>query len=633
MLWMRIGCIKEILENWIPRAAFRQRFNPVRWPPPWAPQPIYLQMVLTYIASADTFNSIALRSDGPTATLAYIGAMSFSAEPKMRPSFCRREGLRATWPWLPLWLLIATIAIFQHGPMPMFSTRALSVAWEMWHRHSFLVPYLNGEPYSDKAPLLFWLIELGWAIVGVGDVWPRLLEVMFGGTQLVQAAILVRRLFPGRPWMAWATPWLLLAFTYAFLFGLQVMYEVLLAVCVLAALLALVPNGSRERPRFAWFALAVGLGLLTKGPVMLLHVAFPWLLGPLWSDWARRERRCWYLHGLLALLASCGMLLVWVLLASWAGGAVYREQLLFHQTAGRVVNAFAHAKPFWWYLPLLPILVFPFALWPRLWVAVGALRRPFEPGLRFAFAWLGPVLLAFSLISGKQPYYLLPEYVGFALLLAAALAHLQHRHASLAINPWLGPWPLAVLSFGLALVLIMLPQMTRSGLVHDSNLIALTPISVRFGVIYTFLGLILLVRGSGELPRIAFAGLIGAVSANALFSTALWPAFNLKPAAALLARAEAQDQPIANLESYDGQFHFLGRLTRRIEPLHDGPELQDWAKAHPTGLIITYPASLTAVDVRSAEYVQPFRGVWLAIWPAPALATMRADHLAPNPSR
>jgi 4-amino-4-deoxy-L-arabinose transferase-like glycosyltransferase len=582
------------------------------------------------LSDTNAFRPGAAHLNGTMTALGYIDAMRFHAESKKTFSACRLEDLRAMWPWLPLWVVVAAIAIFQHGPMPMFSTRALSVAWEMWHRHSFLVPYLNGVPYSEKAPLLFWLIQLGWAIGGVGDVWPRSLEVMFGGTQLVLVAILARRLFPERPWLARATPWLLLTFTYGFLFGLQVMYEVLLAVCVLAALLALVPAPCRDGPRFVWFALAVGLGLLTKGPVMLLHVAFPWLLGPLWSAWAQRERRRWYLHGALALLAGCGMLLAWALLAARAGGATYRDQLLFHQTAGRVVNAFAHAKPLWWYLPLLPILVFPFALWPRLWVAVCALRRPFEPGLRFVFAWLGPVLLAFSLVSGKQPYYLLPEYAGFALLIAAALAHLQQRHAALANSPWLGPWPLALLSLALAMALIMLPQLVKGGLVREPQFIALASISVRFGVIYVLLGLLLLVRGSGELPRIAFAGLFGAVAANGLFSMTLWPAFNLKPASELLTRAEARGQPIANLESYDGQFHFLGRLTRRIEPLHNGRELQDWAKAHPTGLIITYPPSLTPADLHDAVYVQPFRGVWLAIWPAPALAATRTDRLTPN---
>lgn len=550
----------------------------------------------------------------------------------MRRSVFHLADLRAAWLWLPFWLVMATLAIFQHGPMPMFSTRALSVAWEMWHRHSFLVPYLNGAPYSDKAPLLFWLVQLGWAIGGVGDVWPRLLEVLFGGTELLLVAVLARRLFPDSRWQGQATAWLLLTFTYGFLFGLQVMYEVLLAVCVLAALLALVPTPRRERPRFAFFALAIGLGLLTKGPVMLLHVAFPWLLGPLWNSWATREPRRWYGRGGLAVLAGCSMLVAWALLAAWAGGATYREQLLFHQTAGRVVNAFAHAKPFWWYLPLLPVLIFPFALWPRLWIALGTLRRPFDPGMRFLFAWLVPVLLVFSLISGKQLYYLLPEYAGFALLLAAALAQLHRHHGSRMRSAWLGPWPLALINLGLALALMLLPWLVGGGRVHTPMLVAMAPISAYFGVVYLLLGLLLFVRGRGELVRIACTGVIGAVAANGLFSTALWPAFNLQPAADVLARAQARGQPIANLESYDGQFHFLGRLTQPIQPLHTETELQGWAAAHPNGLIISYPESLTRTTMHHAVYTQPFRGVWMAIWSVPALTAAHADRWLPNVS-
>ena len=85
-----------------------------------------------------------------------------------------------------------------------------------------------------------------------------------------------------RPAVARLTPWFLLALTYAFLFGLQIMYEVLLAVWVVAALASLA-----GKPRWGWFAVFVGAGLMTKGPVMLLHVAFPLLLGPWWSEHAR----------------------------------------------------------------------------------------------------------------------------------------------------------------------------------------------------------------------------------------------------------------------------------------------------------------------------------------------------------
>ena len=70
-------------------------------------------------------------------------------------SYRRSQDLRALWPWLPLWTVVALLAIFSHGPMPLYSTRTLAVAWEMWREHHWLVPYINGEPYSEKVPLLF----------------------------------------------------------------------------------------------------------------------------------------------------------------------------------------------------------------------------------------------------------------------------------------------------------------------------------------------------------------------------------------------------------------------------------------------------------------------------------------------
>ncbi|MGH8163586.1 MAG: ArnT family glycosyltransferase, partial [Rhodanobacteraceae bacterium] len=115
----------------------------------------------------------------------------------------------------------------------------------MWSQHHFWVPYLNGAPYSQKVPLLFWMIHAGWLVFGVNDVWPRVLEVLIGAAQLILAQALARRLFPERPWVARATPWLLLALSFAFLFGVQIMYEVLLSVWVLAAFLCLTPTSKR----------------------------------------------------------------------------------------------------------------------------------------------------------------------------------------------------------------------------------------------------------------------------------------------------------------------------------------------------------------------------------------------------
>lgn len=542
--------------------------------------------------------------------------MTASSTLRRMPSLRDIRHWAANAPWLWCWLLASLVAIFQHGPMPMYSTRTLSVAWEMWTHHSFIVPYLNGVPYSEKPPLLLWLIHLGWLIGGVGDVWPRLLEVLLGALQLVFVATLARRLFPQRPVVAQTAPWILAAFSFGFLFGLQVMYEVLLANCVLAALLCLVPKPGREAPRFAWFALAVGLGLLSKGPVMLLHVALPWLLGPYWNRWAKQQTRRWYVQGAIALLVGSMLLLAWVLLATDAGGETYRQRLLVHQTAGRVVDAFAHAEPFWWYIPLLPVLIFPFALWPRTWVALLSLRRPFEDGLRFLFAWLGPVLLGFSIVSGKQPYYVLPEFGGFALLMAAAIAVLQERRPM--DSRWLQPWPLALMLGVGGVGLILLETLIRGRHEVDHQLVALAPYSIPFGVLFLLLAFLLIVPRKAELHRIALVGLIAVVSANGLFTLTIWPAYDFTPVARMLAKAEAEGHPMANLESNDGQYTFLGRLTQPVTQLHGIGDLRQWAQEHPDGLVITYPRRLSALDHAHAVYIQPFRGIWLAIWPAPA---------------
>lgn len=543
------------------------------------------------------------------------------------------ESLRALWPWLPLWTLLALLAIFSHGLMPLYSTRTLAVAWEMWQGHHFLVPYLNGEPYSHKVPLLFWMIHAGWYVFGVNDIWPRVLEVGFGAVQLVLAATLARRLAPERPWVARATPWMLLALGYAFLFGLQIMYEVLLAVWVLAALLALTPKPHRAAPRFVLFGLCIGLGLLTKGPVMILHVVFPWLLGPLWNDWARHNRARWYGGGVLALLGGFALLAAWVWPAILAGGQAYANELLFKQTGGRVVDAFDHARPVWWYLPRILALLFPFVLWPRAWMAVLRMRRPLEPAARFALCWLIPVLLVFSLISGKQTYYLIPELAGAMLWLAVSLARLRESHPGWAGSTWLRPWPAALLALALGIAMLVLPALVANGSIHGHWWVDLASHSRFSAFIILLLGVLVLLPGRGELRRLAVAGLVGAFVGNAVFTLTQWQNYNLEPTAQLLASAQARGAPIANMGTqYAGQYQFQARLVNPVQQL-GRHQLADWAARHPDGVVLTDPDELDAADMRYAIQVQPFRSGWVVAWRAPVLAALKAGHTPDEPTQ
>ncbi len=207
-----------------------------------------------------------------------------------------RSLLSRGWPLaLALYLLAAGYAIHAHGPLPLYSTRSLSVAWEMWLRGEFIVPQLNGAAYAHKVPLLYWLVHAGWAVGGVSDTWPRVLMLLIGSANLLLLAWFTRRLQPGAPRAAALAPWLLLGCAFWFVYSLQVLFDGLLACWVLLALGALLRGGpATPRPQWGLYSLAVAAGLLTKGPVMLLHVVPALLLAPWWSASVRAApgRRC-----------------------------------------------------------------------------------------------------------------------------------------------------------------------------------------------------------------------------------------------------------------------------------------------------------------------------------------------------
>lgn len=60
--------------------------------------------------------------------------------------------------------------------------------------------------------------------------------------------------------------------------------------------------------------------------------------------------------------------------------------------------------------------------------------------------------------------------------------------------------------------------------------------------------------------------------------------------------------------------------------------LQDWAARHPRGIVIEYPDELDASELRYARLVQPYRGVWMVIWNASTLATLRRGQQPPEPA-
>lgn len=334
----------------------------------------------------------------------------------------------ARWGWLAAWLAFVAVAVSTRSLWPIDETRYAAVAWEMWQNGQWLVPHLNGAPYPHKPPMLFWLMQLGWALFGVNDLWPRLIAPLAGVASALLTRRLARRLWPAETRIADLTPWLLLFGLYWAGFHSMLMFDALMALWTILALTGLWQAVNRPRLGFAVVGIALGLGLLTKGPIILLFVLPPALLAPLWHP-AWPGWRIWGAALVRCLGIMAAMALVWATPAVLFGGKGYAADLLWRQSAGRALESFAHRRPWWWYVPVLPLMWLPWSLFPALYRAGGAaLRRAaMDRGVRFCLTAAMPGFILCSLVSGKQPHYLLPLFPALTLLLARGLTESQER--------------------------------------------------------------------------------------------------------------------------------------------------------------------------------------------------------------
>ncbi len=526
--------------------------------------------------------------------------------------------------WVWGWLLLTVGTLTLRTVIPIDETRYLSVAWEMWWRHSQWVPYLNGHTYDGKPPLLFWLMELGWLVFGVHAWWARLVSPLAGLAALWLTARISRRLWPDDERTAALAPTILLGTFYWAVFTSATMFDLLLAACALTAILGLlrVWRGA-ARGGFALAGLGLGLGILAKGPVVFIPVLAVGLLAPWWMKGGRPAGLTWgaWYRGLgAATLIAAGIALLWLIPMAIQGGLHYFIDMTWHQTAGYTVHSFSHRRPWWWYLPLLPVLLFPWALWPDAWRALGAVARRLDrPEVRLCLAWSLPVLVVFSLISGKQPHYLLPIFPPLALLLARALTASPPPPTRLLLP--------ALVFLLLAAFWVYLPFSGR--LAHA--LIWTRDVPLTFaGALAAALAAIglSLMRWLHRLEAAGRAQVLAASTwvmllllAGGLFR-ASWPAYDLRPVSAFLHDVAAVGAPIAVADSsYHGQFNFYARLQTPVAEVQ-GPALLDWVRAHPDGYVVAY-LSLRHWPPRGEPapvYRQLYRGEGLAVWSAAAIA-------------
>lgn len=175
----------------------------------------------------------------------------------------------------------------------------------------------------------------------------------------------------------------------------------------------------RACPRTALaFWLAIGCGVLVKGPVILMITGLTAIALMLW-----RWRARWF----LALRPLWGLPLALLVIVPWfvaihfaTDGAFWDEALGKDFIAKIGAGKEQHGGPPGLYLGLVFVTFWPAAALIGMAI-LAAWRGRKAPAVQFCIAWIVPNWLVFEVVATKLPHYVLPLYAPLALLAAYML--------------------------------------------------------------------------------------------------------------------------------------------------------------------------------------------------------------------
>ncbi len=318
--------------------------------------------------------------------------------------------------------VLAGVLLFSNLGFPLFEpdeSRYAQIALEMNTSGNMIVPTLRGEQYLDKPPLLYWLTCASYRVFGAGPWAARLPSAVAGWIVVLATYVLGSRLIGSRS--AWIGSLFLIlcggfvvSSRFLIMDGVLTLFTTLSLLCLGCAL--------QKDSRATWWWLlagvACGFGVLTKGPVAAVLCLPPALAIGFLTD-AKRSP-AW--SNLLLFLAPVALVTTpwfWAISIEQPG---FLNHFFLKHNLMRFAQAFNHQQPWWFYMPVLLVGMFPASLLLPVLLrylfgrsqSLRAMRTGSLGFLCLAGTW---ILLFFSMSTCKLPTYVLPAFPILCLVL------------------------------------------------------------------------------------------------------------------------------------------------------------------------------------------------------------------------
>ena len=341
---------------------------------------------------------------------------------------------------------------------PLFA----EAARQMVRTGDWITPYFNGETRFDKPPLVYWLMAIGYQVLGVNEWAVRLPSALAAITLSVGCFLTLRYFgfFPSnliadsrqKTRQLWLSAWIGGAIATlnpeTLIWARQGVSDMLLSGCMGTALFCFfwgyVEEGrnttksiknlsifqlfldfSLPNKWYLAFYILLGLAVLTKGPVGLvlpgfILISFVFYLGNFRQILQEIKP---IVGGIIFTIIA----LPWYILVILRNGQTYIDSFFGYHNFERFTNVVnGHAAPWYFYFIVvligfmpwsiyLPLAIFRCQFWQRsFWRQQ---PRDHQLGL-FAFFWFACIFIFFSISVTKLPSYVLPLMPAASILVA-----------------------------------------------------------------------------------------------------------------------------------------------------------------------------------------------------------------------
>jgi 4-amino-4-deoxy-L-arabinose transferase-like glycosyltransferase len=322
----------------------------------------------------------------------------------------------------------------------------------MFAKGEWVVPTVNGDLYTDKPILYFWLALIASKIAGEVNEWTVRLPSALAGIGFVLATYFTGRDFFGPKVgfvagvalatsmrVIWEARWAHIDMLFGSFFLLTIYFGARSLV------------GKGEKREILWAYVFMGLAVLAKG---LIGIVLPGLLLAAFAI-VRRDWRI-IIDAKLQLGIPIFLLVAapWFYLVNSATDGKWLGDFIYIHHLQRYTDGMGHRQPFYYYLTTLPADFLPWTVFAIPAIAAyfpyrGLRQRPIP--LFFSLCFL-VVFLFFSFSDTKRDLYLLPLMPTLALLVGNYIVDLnENRIHESALSQWLSQsFFIAVALIGLA---------------------------------------------------------------------------------------------------------------------------------------------------------------------------------------